>query len=65
MHATRPAPLTPLVDAGARRRAGERAIAAAAAAPVRVVPAAFIAALRCEDVHSLPERHLGGLRPAL
>jgi hypothetical protein len=38
-----------LADLGARRARGERAVAAMAAAPVRHVPPAFLAALTCLD----------------
>lgn len=42
-------------DLGARRRSGELAIAAAAAAPVRHVTTAFLDALNCRAVPGEPD----------
>jgi hypothetical protein len=46
-----------VVDLGARRRAGERALQLAAAAPVRHVTSEFLAALNCRE-----ERPVDGVR---
>lgn len=40
----------PVADLGARRTAGERALARAAHAPVRHVTEEFLAALNCRDL---------------
>lgn len=52
-----------LTDLTARRLRGEQAVARMAAAPVRHVPAAFLAALECLDVSAdLTAPTVAGLR---
>ncbi len=44
-----------VLDLGARRRSGERALTVAAAAPVRHVTPEFLAALNCRPVGELSD----------